>query len=355
MQINLEAITPVLGKLNTISVIWLQFPKDPKLITHVKSFRGRQFCWNTKCWYLPDTPKNRDICKLPRKMLSEIVEARIPDINKTALKALSEHLQLKALSINTQKTYLSEFSLFLIYLGNQSVNNVYAPQLKSYFLHCLQDLKHSENTVHSRIKAIKYFYENVLKRQKMLFDIPRPKKKLLLPKVLAKEEIIEILNVTANQKHLLMLSLCYGMGLRVSEIVNLKRTDIDLKRMQVFISAAKGKKDRYANLPQFCKKLIISYLETYNPMLFLFEGQHREKYTTRSVQAVFANAKTKAGIEKSIGIHSLRHSFATHLLENGTDISLIQKLLGHNDVKTTLIYTQVGSNVLQSVKSPLDY
>lgn len=144
------------------------------------------------------------------------------------------------------------------------------------------------------------------------------------------------------------------MGLRVGEVVNLKVTDIDSKAMQVFIERAKGKKDRYANLPQSILEQLRAYYQAYKPCKYLFEGQYGEQYSTRSVQQVFKNAMLKAKINKDIGIHGLRHSFATHLLENGTDIKFIQELLGHNDIKTTLRYTHVSRQSLKNVKSPLD-
>ncbi|MEX8547591.1 MAG: tyrosine-type recombinase/integrase [Mucilaginibacter sp.] len=151
-----------------------------------------------------------------------------------------------------------------------------------------------------------------------------------------------------------LLKLCYGMGLRVSEVVNIKITDIDSKTMQVFIEKAKGKKDRYANLPESILEQLRAYYKLYKPQKYLFEGLQGEQYSIRSVQQVFKNAMQKARINKTIGIHGLRHSFATHLLENGTDIKFIQELLGHNDIKTTLRYIHVSKQQLKNVKSPLD-
>ena len=151
-----------------------------------------------------------------------------------------------------------------------------------------------------------------------------------------------------------MLKLCYGMGLRVSEIVNLKVRDIDSTRMQVLIEAAKGKKDRYVNLPESILEPLRLYYHNYRPRIYLFEGQFGGQYTIRSVQQVFKAAMLKAGINKSVGIHGLRHSFATHLLEAGTDMVFIQKLLGHSNIKTTEIYAQISRNSLGNVRSPLD-
>src|SRR5699024_5486032 len=150
--------------------------------------------------------------------------------------------------------------------------------------------------------------------------------------------VLKLFAVTQNLKHRLLLQLCYGMGLRVSEIVNMKIEDIDSYRMQVRIDRGKGKKDRVINLPQTVLEDLRTYYKTYRPKKYLFEGQQGGQYSKRSAQVVFKNAMKKAGIQKSIGIHGLRHSYATHLLEMGTDISFIQRLLGHNDIKTTLIY-----------------
>lgn len=185
-------------------------------------------------------------------------------------------------------------------------------------------------------------------------EIPRPKKPYTLPKVLSSQDVAKLFEVTTNHKHRLLLKLCYGMGLRVSEIINLKISHIDSHRMQVLIAAAKGKKDRYVTLPDSVLEEMRDYYLAYQPKNYLFEGQYGEQYSVRSAQCVFHNAMHKAHINKPFGIHSLRHSYATHLLEYGTDISLIQQLLGHNNLKTTQIYTHVSQRNLMKVKSPLD-
>ena len=208
--------------------------------------------------------------------------------------------------------------------------------------------------MHSRINAVKFYFEQVLKREKFFFEILRPKKPSILPKVINAQDIKKLFDVTTNLKHNTMLKLCYGMGLRVSEIVNLKITDTDSKNMQVFIERAKGKKDRYANLPLSILEQLRLYFKEYRPKKYLFEGQYGDKYSVRSAKQVFKDALTKAKINKDVGIHGLRHSFATHLLEAGTDVTFIQQLLGHNDLKTTLRYTHVSTKNLKNIKSPLD-
>ena len=175
-----------------------------------------------------------------------------------------------------------------------------------------------------------------------------------MPKHISPADVKRLFDHTPNLKHNTMLRLCYGMGLRVSELVGLKVADIDSRNMQVHIRRAKGKKDRYVNLPKSILDQLRGYFKVYRPKEYLFEGQYGGAYTTRSAQAVFKQAMKAAGINKQIGIHGLRHSYATHLMEAGTDIGHIQKLLGHEKIETTLIYAQVTNREVRKVKSPLD-
>jgi len=278
----------------------------------------------------------------------------ISEENWQCLELFVKTLELKAYSKNTIKTYKNEFLQLLQILKYFSVNELDDSKIKSYLLYCIKTLKLSENTLHSRINAVRFYFEQVLKRDKVFIGIPRPKKPTTLPKTISQKDIKKIFEVTSNLKHNTILKLCYGMGLRVSEIVNLKITDIDSGNMQVFIERAKGKKDRYVNLPESILEQLRKYYLEYKPRKYLFEGQYNEQYSIRSVQQVFKNAMKKAKINKEVGIHGLRHSFATHLLEQGTDIRFIQELLGHKDIKTTLIYTQVSNNTIKNIKSPLD-
>jgi len=279
---------------------------------------------------------------------------KIHAVNQSAILTMVELLKLKGYSSNTIKTYQNEFAQFLIALKNNPVNNCDSQKVRSYMLYCKEHLNLSENTLHSRINALKFYFEQVLGREKLFFNIPRPKKHLILPKTIHQKDIKKMFTITTNLKHNTILKLCYGMGLRLSEIINLKVSDIDSRNMQVFIEKSKGKKDRYVNLPQSILDQLRMYYKVYRPKKFLFEGQDGGQYSARSVQKVFKNALQKAGINKQVGIHSLRHSYATHLLEQGTDIRFIQELLGHNNIKTTLIYTDVTDNSIRNVRSPLD-
>jgi len=336
------------------SRIGVYFEKDKDLIIRIKKLVGVKWSQSLKVWHLPDTPENRKRFKLPEKTIGKQAIAKIDEVNKKAYQNYIDMLYLKAYSPSTIKTYTVEFAQLLYLIKAKPIDEFSTEQLKSYLLYCLQILKLSENQVHSRINAIKFYYEKVLKRPGIVLDMPRPKKPSLLPKVINIEDIAKMIKQTENLKHKTILMLVYGMGLRVSEIINIRITDIDSKNMQVHIRAAKGKKDRYTNLPEAILPILRAYYVSYSPKKYLFEGQFGEQYSVRSAQQVFKQSLARAKINKDTGIHSLRHSFATHLLEQGTDISYIQKLLGHNRIATTLIYAQVSKKDMKAVTSPLD-
>ncbi len=219
-------------------------------------------------------------------------------------------------------------------------------------LYCTQDLKLNEATLHSSLNAIKFYFEQVLHREKFFAEIPRPIKPHTLPKHISPADVKRLFDHAPDLKHNTMLRLCYGMGLRVSELVGSKVADLDSRNMQVHIRRAKGKKDRYVNLPESILDQLRGYFQAYRPKEYVFEGQYGGACTTSSAQAVFKQAMAAAGINKAVGIHRLRHSYATHLMEAGTDIGHIQKLLGQEKIETTLIYAQVTNREVKKVKSP---
>jgi site-specific recombinase XerD len=333
--------------------IAVYFEKNAEWIARIKQLEGARWSQTMGVWHLPDTLENRIRFRISQSEGKSAL-SQIKENNQLVLKRFIEEIQLKGYSENTLKTYRNEFGIYLHYLKEIPAQSCTVEDIRNYILYCINELQLSEATIHSRINAVKFYYEQVLRRERFLIEIPRPKKPLQLPKVIAPADIKRLFATADNLKHNTMLKLCYGLGLRVSEIVNLKIKDIDSKAMQVFIERAKGKKDRYVNLPESILPQLRAYFTEYKPKVYLFEGQYGGQYSSRSAQQVFKNALLKAKINKTVGIHSLRHSFATHLLEQGTDIRFIQELLGHSDIKTTLLYTEVSDKSIRKIKSPLD-
>lgn len=200
----------------------------------------------------------------------------------------------------------------------------------------------------------KFYYEKVLKGKRKVYLIERPREEKYLPEVLSKEEVKLLLNATDNLKHKAILMTIYSGGLRVSEAVNLKIKDIDSNRMQIRVSQSKGKKDRYTLLSKKALEVLRKYVSEYKPKDWLFEGLGGEEYSRRTITEILRKSVEKTGIKKHVTVHTLRHSFATHLLEAGTDIRYIQSLLGHENTKTTEIYTHITTKGFDQIKSPLD-
>ena len=277
--------------------------------------------------------------------------------NLAALQKFVEQLKLKSYSASTIKTYRNEFLQLLQLIGNKPVNALTPDDLRRYFIYCFEKLKLTENTLHSRINAIKFYFEQVLKREKFFWEIPRPKKRSQLPKVLNEKELERMFGAIGNIKHKALLFTAYSAGLRVSEVVGLKISNVDSNRMQICIENSKGKKDRYVGLSILLVDVLRAYLKriTPRPITYLFEGETAGMpYTSRSAQLIFHQARRKAGIKKEVSFHSLRHSFATHLLEKGVDIRYIKDLLGHFSIKTTERYLHVKKEDLIVIINPLD-
>lgn len=378
--------------------IGIYFEKDPMIQAVIQREAGARWSKTNRCWYVVLSKENYEkISKalkdhavlhtdeLRKYLFEEKANAHVtislppeetPADNKKTpetagfklLTSLSEEnrkifseykniLSLKGYSPSTIRTYCNEFHIFLETLKNVPAKELTPARLQRYLLFCVNKLKLSENTIHSRMNALKFYYEQVLHKEKMFFDIPRPKKPYQLPQVFSQDEVAAIINSVKNKKHKAMLMLAYSVGLRVSEIVSIKTYQIDSKRMTIFISQAKGKKDRVVGLSPVLLVMLREYAKEYKPAKngYLFEGSvPGTKYSTRSVQEIVYSAKMKAGVLKPGSVHALRHSFATHLIEKGTDVTMIQKLLGHNNIKTTMIYLHTTNKDLIKVISPLD-
>jgi integrase/recombinase XerD len=354
---NNSAVKYELANHKGKDVIFIRFDYDTALIARVKKLVGVQWSQSQKAWYVSDTAIYREKFGLTAKPpVGKQVLNKIDEINQKALQRYIETLQLKGYSSNTIMTYRNEFAQLLYTLKDKMVvDDLDTERLRGYFLYCINILKLSENTLHSRINAIKFYFEQVLGREKFFFEIPRPKKKVILPNVLAITQVEKLFSNLENLKHKAMLYLAYSAGLRMSEIVNLKIKDIHSERMVINIKGAKGKKDRTVSLSEGILELLRKYYTAYKPKEWLFEGQYKDSpYSTRSLQQIFHRAKDASKIMQPVTFHSLRHSYATHLHEMGTDIKLIQELLGHNDLKTTLRYTHVSNLTLENIKRPFD-
>lgn len=358
------------------------FPVDDSIAKVVKKIPGATWSKTQRCWHLPfgrntydallqklngiATVDDSALRKKKSEKLTAVTEPPKPlakkltglsDNNLEQLQLLTEKLKLKAYSSSTIRTYTHELQALAVLLGRKKLQDLTPDDLKRYMLYCLEKLGLKENSLHSRLNALKFYYEQVLGKEKFFYDIPRPKKPLQLPKLLNENEIRRLFNALRNKKHKAMLFTAYSAGLRLSEIVNLKIADIDSGRMQIFIERAKGKKDRCVNLSPVLLDILRSYIGTYRPRprKWLFESEETgAQYPPRTIQQIFYNAKARAFISKEVGIHSLRHSFATHLLDKGTDIKYIKDLLGHFDIRTTERYLHVSKQLLVNIVSPFD-
>lgn len=277
--------------------------------------------------------------------------------NQRILTEYVEQLKLKAYSSNTIRTYQHEFAALMALIGARRADSLTADEVKRYILYCINVKQLSENTIHSRLNALKFYYEQMLKHDKIFVEIPRPKKRFILPKVLGEGEVGRLFRSLENKKHKAILFTAYSAGLRVSEVVSLRLSDIDPDRMQILVQHAKGKKDRYVMLSPVLLDILRSYLKFCRPRpkVYLFEGMEPgEPMSARTAQQAFIDARRRAGIKKMVSFHSLRHSFATHLLEKGVDIKYIKELLGHFSINTTNRYLHVKREDLIQIRSPLD-
>jgi integrase/recombinase XerD len=270
-----------------------------------------------------------------------------------ALLKMETRLRLKRYTYNTVKSYLSCFRTFLQYLKEKDPNTVSDQEIEAYLLHKINHNRWTESTQNQHINALKFYYEQILEQPRKVFNL-RPRKPQKLPEVLSKEEVVSLIKATNNLKHRCILSMIYSAGLRLGELLNLRIDDIHIDRRQVFIKAGKGKKDRCSLLSEDMLLLLNKYKKKYHPAYWLFEGQTGGKYSARSVQSILNRAKTKSGINPYATTHTLRHSFATHMLEDGVDLRYIQEILGHSSSKTTEIYTHVRNEAKLKIKSPLD-
>ena len=254
----------------------------------------------------------------------------------------------------TIRTYTSMLKVFLSHFSEKKIKDIGINDIEEFNYYHVIGKGFSPSYQNQMINAIKLFYLKMLGIKMELNELERPRKGSFLPEVLSKEEVSLIIGSIKNIKHRTILSLIYSAGLRRSELINLKLSDINSKRMLISIRQSKGAKDRVVGLSEKILTLLREYYQFYKPVHYLFEGQKGGRYSGTSINLIFQRAKKNAGIKTSGGVHILRHSFATHLHESGYDIRIIQELLGHRSIKTTEIYTHISTRSIKKVISPFD-
>lgn len=364
---------------------WMQVhvPKVVAIHEKIKRFAMSKFSTINNCYLLPAAPLVHENIQLQMESLEVIVEnqlprdylqrkhlpnrkqieitkakesilTQIPEAAREYMTELIDTLLALNYSTSTLRTYCNSFGQFLRHFEYKNPEEISNKEVKKY-LASLMERGLSANSGHCMVNAILFYYKQVLAHKNFELRLPRPKKEKKLPTVLTMEECLQIFKAVDNPKHKLLLLIGYGAGLRVSEIVQLKWTDILFSEYKIHIKNAKGKKDRMVMLPFSIIQSLEIYRQLYNGKHYVFEGQFAgEPYSTTSVQQVMRDALKKSGLMKKASVHTLRHSFATHLLENGTDIRYIQQFLGHSSIKTTTIYTHLTKNAVDKIQSPLD-
>jgi integrase/recombinase XerD len=331
----------------------IRFQYNAALVKAVRALPGRQYHPQGTFWSIPDGAEAASLLEKQLGSYGEL-EFDLPEARTAQRKELTrlyiDHLKRRRYSQHTIKNYAFHLGRFLEFTGDRPPD---ADAVVRYINHLTADKEVSSSYQHMTLNAIRYFTVHVLDKPMPAIAM-RPKGERALPLVLSRREISDIISAIGNTKHRLAILLIYSAGLRVSEAVELKLQDIDRERRIITIRKGKGKKDRQVPLSARLEELLAVYLQEYNPACWLFEGQKGGKYSVKSIQTLFHRACVKAGIQKPATVHSLRHSYATHLLEAGTDLRIIQELLGHSSSKTTEIYTHVSARTIAGVRSPAD-
>lgn len=345
--------------------LFISFPYTLERVQKIKTMAIRSWNPEKKLWVIPYTPEA--IMELKRTFSDEQVVID-PAINLIELKhyldwemslqkdleSMEQQIILKGFSEKTRTAYLGHASRFLQVI-KKDPRSISRDDIRSYLATLLEERKRSHAYVSQALSSIKFLFKHVLRQNIDSMDIPRPKKENKLPQVLSQAEVAKVLSTVKNIKHRAILILTYSAGLRVSEVAKLTLNDLHPDRKLIRIKQGKGKKDRYSLLSDTAMGVLNEYISYYKPQKWLFSGEDPETHVSeRTVQVIFKNTLAKAGIKKDLSVHSLRHSFATHLLESGTDLRYIQELLGHKSSKTTEIYTHVSNKDLGRILNPLD-
>lgn len=336
--------------------IALHFKKQPDWETLVRSLTGARWSDRLKAWHIADVKAHREWCGL-----DVIIPSYVPKNTDYFAPGAINHIETftrwmrsKRYSENTIKTYTDALKTFLTYVNRKAVEDITNTDVIDFNNDYILKHKYSASFQNQTVNAIKLFF-TIIKDSKIETDkIHRPRKGHQLPNVLSKTEVKQLLDACSNVKHKAMLTLMYSCGLRRGELLKLTFKDIDANRKLVIVRSGKGNKDRITPLSDKVLDLLRTYYKSYKPKVYLFEGMYGGQYDERSLASVLKRALTTANIKKPVTLHWLRHSYATHLLESGTDLRFIQELLGHSSSKTTEIYTHVSTKSIQNIKSPFD-
>ena len=274
---------------------------------------------------------------------------------KTLLSVLVQEMRLRNYSLKTIKAYKSCIRSFIRHLHPVHPKDADAQAIRGYLSYLIEECGYKASSINQVINAFRFMYVELYRVPMVLGEVPRPRHEKPLPVILSQEEVVRIFQATENIKHRCLLMVAYSAGLRVGEVVRLRLEDIDRERMLIHVRVAKGFKDRYTVLAGSLFGTYDEYLRRYVPRGYVFEGGGGERpYSIRSAEEVFTQAVVRAGIKKDVSFHSLRHAFATHLLEQGVDLRYIQELLGHASSKTTEIYTHVSQRDIGRIRSPME-
>ncbi|MBQ0786866.1 MAG: tyrosine-type recombinase/integrase [Oceanihabitans sp.] len=354
---------------NKAEQILICFDYNQAVIHLVRTIPGRKWSVILRKWYVKRSSENLQNIrkKLHAYTIDDSILKKSPPIKvfhntsqltteqKAILNGFYKYLRGKRYSQSTIDTYTFLTADFIAYYHKElvdSLNNRHAElYIEDIYIRRQYSISKQRQFI-SALKIFKNYYPNIPLEELLLV---RPKRDKKLPTVLSLEEVIQIISVTKNLKHRAIIAIIYSCGLRISELINLELSHIDIARKQITIRNAKGRKDRYVIIAESFLPLLHNYLSTYRPKRYFAEGQNHGKYSSESVRAFLKKTCNLAQIKKRVTPHTLRHSYATHLLEQGTDIRYIQALLGHAKPETTMIYTHVAKKDLLAISSPLDH
>lgn len=355
-------ITPIFYK--GAERLQVTFENNPALNKKIRSIKGATFSATLQAWHVPDREETR--MQLNFYDESGAVEAARIDANTSesafvkcttleAIKDFDYYLQSKRYRPNTIKSYKDALLSFLKFWNHKEISELNTQDIVVYNNEYIIKNKLSASYQSQIINAIKLYFRTVQGTKMDLAQIHRPKIAKKNPNVLSKEEVKRLLESVVNVKHKTLLTMAYACGLRSGEVLNIKLTDIDSNRMVLYVKDAKGGKDRMVPISHKLVEELRDYFLKYRPKVYLFEGIEKgEKYDGRSFQSVLKQTVNRSGIKKPVTLHWLRHSYATHLLDAGTDLRFIQELLGHKSSRTTEIYTHVSTRELKNIVSPFD-